>query len=47
MHERDLVGDTIRLNEHAEEDQYFAARDRGLIAKLRQAPASEKDPLCR
>jgi len=32
--ERDPVGDKIRLKERPKEDQYFAAQDRELIAKL-------------
>lgn len=43
MNERDPVGDKIRLKERAEEDQYFAAQDRELIAKLHHTQESEQE----
>ena len=43
MNERDPVGDKIRLKERAEEDPYFAAQDRELIAKLHYTQASEQE----
>ena len=35
MNEKDPLGEKMRMKERAEEDQYFAARDRELMAKLK------------
>lgn len=43
MSERDPLGEKIRMKERAEEDQYFAARDRELMAKLRQQQETERE----
>jgi hypothetical protein len=36
MNEKDPFGDKLRERERAEEDVYFAKRDRALVEKLRQ-----------
>lgn len=36
--EKDRFGDKLRDLEHARENQFFAERDRELLAKLRQEP---------
>jgi hypothetical protein len=43
MDEKDHLGEKMRLKERAEEDRYFAERDRELIAKLKQAQAAEQE----
>ncbi len=43
MDEKDHLGEKMRLKELAEEDRYFAERDRELIAKLRQAQEAEQE----
>jgi rubrerythrin len=45
MAEKDRLGDKLREKEKAEEDRYFAQRDRELIEKMKQqqASASEAD----
>jgi RNase P subunit RPR2 len=42
MSERDPLGEKIRMKERAEEDQYFAARDRELMAKLKDQQEAER-----
>ena len=41
MDEKDHLGEKLKLKERAEEDRYFAERDRELIAKLKQAQAAK------
>ena len=43
MSERDPLGEKIRMKERAEEDQYFAARDRELMAKLKHQQEVERE----
>jgi len=38
--EKDRFGDKLRQKEKAEEDRFFAERDRALLAKLRDKPAA-------
>jgi hypothetical protein len=47
MDEKDHFGEKMRLKERAEEDQYFAERDRELIAKLKQGQAAEHEKTIR
>ena len=47
MDEKDHLGEKLRLKERAEEDRYFAERDRELIAKLKQAQAAEQEAMIR
>src|SRR2546421_8150194 len=47
MDEKDHLGEKMRLKERAEEDRYFAERDRELIAKLKQAQAAEQEAMIR
>ena len=47
MSERDPLGEKIRMKEHAEEDQYFAARDRELMAKLKHQQEAEQEEIVR
>jgi ribosomal protein L37AE/L43A len=47
MDEKDHLGEKMRLRERAEEDRYFAERDRELIAKLKQAQAAEQEKTIR
>ncbi len=47
MEYRDHLGEKMRLKELAEEDQYFAARDRELITKLQQASTAEREQTIR
>jgi hypothetical protein len=47
MDEKDHLGEKMRLKERAEEDRYFAERDRELIAKLKQAQAAEQEKTIR
>jgi uncharacterized protein len=39
--DKDRLGDKLRDKERAEEDRYFAERDRAALAKLRAAGAGE------
>lgn len=41
MEEKDRLGNKLRDVERAREDQYFAERDRELVARLRQAKGGE------
>ena len=43
MDEKDRLGTKLREKERAEEDSYFAERDRELIAKLKQAQEAEQE----
>ncbi len=43
--EKDRLGDKLRDVERAREDQYFAERDRELLAKLRSGKEAESDVL--
>ena len=47
MSERDPLGEKIRMKERAEEDQYFAARDRELMAKLKHQQEAEREETVR
>lgn len=47
MDQRDHLGEKMRLKELAEEGQYFAARDRELIAKLKQASTAAREQAMR
>jgi hypothetical protein len=47
MDEKDHLGEKMRLKERAEEDRYFAERDRELIAKLKQAQTAEQEKAIR
>ncbi len=42
MNEKDPLGEKMRMKERAEEDQYFAARDRELMAKLKHQQEAER-----
>jgi hypothetical protein len=44
--EKDRLGDKLRDLEHARENQYFADRDKELLAKLRDEPALAAVPAC-
>ena len=44
MHEKDPFGDKLREKERADEDQYFAKRDRELLEK-RRAPKEPADEM--
>ncbi len=43
MNEKDRLGKKLHEKEHAEENAYFAARDRELIAKLRDQHEVEQE----
>jgi predicted Zn-ribbon and HTH transcriptional regulator len=47
MNEKDRLGDKLRDREKAEEDRFFAQRDRELITKLKQAKAEEQESTLR
>jgi hypothetical protein len=47
MDEKDRLGDKLREKEKAEEDRYFAERDRELIAKLKRGKTEEQEPTIR
>lgn len=47
MDEKDHLGEILELKERAEEDRYFAARDRELITKLKQAHEAEHETTLR
>ncbi len=47
MDEKDRLGIKLREKERAEEDRYFAERDRELIAKLKQAQETEQEKTLR
>jgi hypothetical protein len=47
MGEKDPLGEKMRLKERAEEDRYFAERDRELIAQLKQAQGEEHEKMIR
>jgi len=47
MDEKDHLGEKFRLKEQAEEDRYFAERDRELIAKLKLAREAEQEKTLR
>jgi len=47
MDERNHLGDKLHLKERAEEDQYFAERDREALAKLKQAQETEQESIIR
>lgn len=47
MDEKDHLGEKFRLKERAEEDRYFAERDRELVAKLKQAKEAEQEKTIR
>ena len=40
--EKDRLGEKLHQKEKAEEDRYFAKRDRELLARLRNRPDAEK-----
>jgi len=44
--EKDRLGDKLHKKEKAEEDRYFAERDKGLLEKLRHEKADERCPAC-
>jgi len=43
MDEKDRFGDKLREAERGREDQYFAERDRELLAKLKSGQAGERE----
>jgi len=43
MNEKDRLGDKLRKAERGQEDQYFAQRDRELLAKLKTAKAGQAE----
>ena len=43
MNTKDHLVEKLRLKERAEEDQYFAERDRNLITKLKQEQAANQE----
>jgi ssDNA-binding Zn-finger/Zn-ribbon topoisomerase 1 len=43
MAEKDRLGDKLHDKEKGEEDRYFARRDRELIQKMKQAPATPEE----
>ena len=45
--DKDRLGEKLHQKEKAEEDRYFAERDRELIAKLKQAQAAEQEAMIR
>lgn len=47
MDEKDSLGEKMRLKERAEEDRYFAERDRELIAQLKHAQEAEHEKMVR
>lgn len=47
MNQKDRLGEILRLKEQAEEDLYFAARDRELLARLKHAVEAERDKTLR
>jgi hypothetical protein len=47
MHEKDPFGDKLREKERAEEDLYFAKRDRELLEKLRGQDESTREAAVR
>jgi hypothetical protein len=47
MDEKDSLGEKMRLKERAEEDRYFAERDRELIAQLKHAREAEHEKMVR
>jgi hypothetical protein len=47
MSERDPLAEKIRLKERAEEDQYFAERDRELIEKIKNLRAIKQESVIR
>jgi len=47
MHEKDPFGDKLREKERAEEDLYFAKRDRELLEKLRGKDDSTREAAAR
>jgi phage FluMu protein Com len=47
MDEKDRVGAKLREKEKAEEDRYFARRDRELIEKMKQEQAATEDATLR
>ncbi|MBI3303695.1 MAG: zf-TFIIB domain-containing protein [Deltaproteobacteria bacterium] len=47
MDEKDRLGSKLREKERAEEDRYFAERDRELIAKLKQGQEAEEEKMVR
>jgi hypothetical protein len=47
MNQKDRLGETLRLKERAEEDLYFASRDRELLARLKHAAEAERDKTLR
>jgi len=44
--EKDRLGDKLHKKEKAEEDRYFAERDKALLEKLRHEKADERCPVC-
>ena len=45
--EKDRMGDKLRKKEKAEEDRFFAERDKALVEKLRgEQTATTSQPLC-
>ena len=47
MGEKDRLGEKMRLKERADEDRYFAERDRELIVQLKQAQEAEHEKMIR
>ena len=47
MDERNHLGEKLHLKERAEEDQYFAERDREALAKLKHAQEAEHESIIR
>ncbi len=47
MDEKNHLGDKLHLKERAEEDQYFAERDREALTKLKHAQEAEHEDLIR
>lgn len=43
MDEKDRLGDKLRDAERGREEQYFAQRDREMLAKLKSAKSGEKE----
>ena len=44
--ERDRLGEKLHQKEKAEEDRYFAERDKELLEKLRHAKDAARCPTC-
>jgi DNA-directed RNA polymerase subunit RPC12/RpoP len=47
MHEKDPFGDKLREKERADEDRYFAERDRALLEKIRLSDEAGREAAAR